>query len=255
MQPLFERTYKAGADLSLKQWHVAAHGSAHDEAILGTNLTVPAGIITDAPVANQPTKICERGVCHAMSGAAVTRLSSVACDATGRVVDATAADAWIVGVALEGCSGAGVLIEVWVQPAPTTADTEIVSELAAAVGDAADLETEATDVVGAVNEVKTTADAAYVLPETGIPATDLAAIAETVTISAANGQGTLALAGFGLLYHVQATIISGPAGAFVKLTKGENSLQLDVVDDAAQAIDCSSTNAVVDVLALNLPEE
>ena len=50
---------------------------------------------------------------------------------------------------------------------------------AAAIGTIANLETEATDLVEAVNEVKVTADAAYVKPETGIPSIDMAAAVGT----------------------------------------------------------------------------
>ena len=281
IQPLFERTYKAAEDLRLKQFFVGAHGDENGELVLCDGDNIPAGVITDAPALGQPSKVGERGVFHIYSGAAVTRLAAVACDATGRVVHATAADVWRVGVALESCLAAGTLIEVMVDPEPLTADTELVAALAAAVGDAADLTTTATDVVGGVNEIKETADAAYVIPLTGIPATDLAVaaqasllladsayqepaggipvadlavIAETVTVDAATGLGTLALAGFGLLYNVQATLISGPPAAKVRFTKDENSLEVAVVNAAGEAVPCDVINAVVDVMVFNLPE-
>jgi len=50
----------------------------------------------------------------------------------------------------------------------------------AGLGDISDLDTTAQDsLVAAINEVKETADAAYVLPETGIPETDLAEAVST----------------------------------------------------------------------------
>lgn len=277
-QPLYERTYKAAADLSAKQGYVAGHGLVTGEAILGTADTVPAGVITDTPILGQPTKIGERGVFHVYSGAAVTRLAPVACDATGRVIDATSAHTWIVGVALEACDASGTLIEVWVQPALNLL-AEGYTKPATGIP--------ASDLAAAVQTSLADADSAYQLPETGIPGTDLAAdadiagsqlaadagiagtqlaadaniavsqlaaIASTVTVNNAGGTGTLALAGFGLLYHVQATLISGPAGAMLKFTKGENSLGIAVVDATDQAVACDVTNAVVDVIAFNLPE-
>lgn len=98
------------------------------------------------------------------------------------------------------------------------------------------------------------ADSAYQKPAGGVPVADLAALSGTLTVSNAGGTGTLILTGFAVNYLVQATLLSGPAGCFLRFTKGEASCAVAVVDATGNAVDCSSTNAVIDWIAYNLPE-
>jgi hypothetical protein len=111
-----------------------------------------------------------------------------------------------------------------------------------------------TDMAAAVGTSLGKADSAYQKPVGGVPVADLAVHAETLTVSNAGGTGTVTLTGFGTVFNVQATLISGPAGAFLKFTKSAASLAVAVVDVAGVAVDCSTTNAVVDVIVFNLPE-
>lgn len=80
-------------------------------------------------------------------------------------------------------------------------------------------------------------------------------IAGTLTVSAANGAGTITLADFGVNYILITSINSGPATAVrCVVTKGDGSAGVVMKDGSDQAVACDSTNAVVDYIAINTAE-
>lgn len=76
----------------------------------------------------------------------------------------------------------------------------------------------------------------------------LDAISGTLTVSAAGGTGTITLTGYGTTYLVSATILSGPAKAFAKITKGDGSCGVAIVDvtDMTTPVACNVANCVID---------
>lgn len=110
-----------------------------------------------------------------------------------------------------------------------------------------------TSLVLAINSLVTAVAALYTKPAGGIPVGDLAGTSGTLTVDAAGGTGAITLTDYGTNYLVLATIVSAPAGSLLRATRGDGSCTIAIVDATGTAVDCSSTNAVVDYLILKTP--
>ncbi len=74
----------------------------------------------------------------------------------------------------------------------------------------------------------------------------VAGLAGTLTITAANGQGTITVpADWGTDYVVLLQKVSGPDNLFTEVGRASGTATVYVIDNAGTAIDCSSTNAVL----------
>ena len=124
-----------------------------------------------------------------------------------------------------------------------------INELDTDIGALSALTTTAkSSAVAAINEVDGIAKTA--VQPGALAATALKIKAGQATVVLAAGTLAVTLTGYGTSYLFIGSIISGPNGALLRVTQNSASAALAIVNASGVAIDCSSTNCVVNWVAI-----
>lgn len=111
-------TLPASADLSSNQYYFVSVASDGEIELTGDGAAA-VGVLQDTPDAvGRAGAVAIGGRVKVAAGGTVTAGGAVACDATGRAVDATSGDV-ILGVAIEGTTTAGAVVSIVFQPRGT----------------------------------------------------------------------------------------------------------------------------------------
>lgn len=113
-----ERTFKAGADLSAKQYFIVKLDSTQNQVVLAAAATDKLlGVLLNAPVANQEARVhMNVGTTKVIAGAAIALGSYVTSDGSGKAIATTTDKHKTLGIALEAAAADGDIIEVAMQP-------------------------------------------------------------------------------------------------------------------------------------------
>ena len=105
----------AAADLSAKQYHIAALATTAKQVKAAAAATGPiVGILQNDPLLGEAASVVCAGMTRAMSGAAIAAGDLVTANSTGQCVATTTANNKVVGRALTAATGTAVLFEILV---------------------------------------------------------------------------------------------------------------------------------------------
>lgn len=113
-----ERTFKAGADLSAKQYYIVKLDTVQNQVVLAAAATDKLlGVLLNAPVANQEARVhMNTGTVKVVAGAAITLGAYVTSDGSGKAVATTTDKDKTIGIALQAAAADGDIIEVAMLP-------------------------------------------------------------------------------------------------------------------------------------------
>lgn len=113
-----ERSFKAGADLSAKQYYIVKLDSTQNQVVVATAATDKLlGVLLNNPVSGQEARVhMNTGTVKVVAGAAIALGAYVTAGGAGKGAATTTDKDKCIGIALEAALADGDIIEVALQP-------------------------------------------------------------------------------------------------------------------------------------------
>jgi phage-related minor tail protein len=113
-----ERTFKAGADLSAKQYRIVKLDSVQNQVVVATAATDKLlGVLLNNPVAGQEARVhMNTGTVKVVAAGVIALGAWVTADSVGKGTGTTSDKDKTIGIALEAAAADGDIIEVALQP-------------------------------------------------------------------------------------------------------------------------------------------
>jgi hypothetical protein len=109
-----ERSFKAGADLSAKQYFFVKLDTTQNQVVLATSATAVFGILKNAPKSGEVANVVmpQEGTMKVVAAGVIALGAYVTSDSSGKAVSTTTNKDICMGIALQAAAADGDIIEI-----------------------------------------------------------------------------------------------------------------------------------------------